>query len=194
MLRLGSSLLRETWQGGLASSWAAGQGEVCVVPATEELETGLEPPTTVMPGISAVPWAVGGRGGGGEVALGRWPPLQTWLCWAAVGCGSSSPEDCSWVLQCLRSFKFLPERALFGRVSTGLNQFLLDNQGWLMAFLETDKSSHRPVSSAWDIAMTLGSRMLSVGSPCESINRFEVAPCASCSPQTYRTGSEDGAL
>lgn len=39
------------WQGnpgeGLVLSWAAGWGDVCVVPATEGLETGLEPPTMV---------------------------------------------------------------------------------------------------------------------------------------------------
>lgn len=45
-----------------------------------------------------------------------------------------------------------------------------------MAFSETNKSSPRPASSAWDIAVTLGSLMSSVGSQCESRNRWPLAP------------------
>ena len=105
----------------------------------------------------------------------------------------SACTACSWVLLRLRSFKFLPEKAVRGRASAGLNWSLLDSPEWLMAFSETDKSSHRPVSSTQNIAVTLRSLMSSVGSRYESRNRFEVAPCASSSPRTSQTGSEDQA-
>lgn len=71
------------WQGnleeGLVLSWAARQGEKCIVPVREGLETGFELPTgwaatPGMPAIPAVPW---GEGAVGQESWGKW----MWLCW-----------------------------------------------------------------------------------------------------------------
>lgn len=62
-----------------------------------------------------------------------------------------------------------------------------------MVFFENDKTFHRPVSSMWDIAVTLRSLMSSMGSQCEKRSRFEADPCASCSPKASQKGSEDQA-
>lgn len=62
---------------GLVLSWAAGKREGCIVPAWQELGTGLGLPTAAAPGVPAIPAMPWGEEAVGQESLGRW----MWLCW-----------------------------------------------------------------------------------------------------------------
>ena len=134
---LGSALGRETWGKVLCQA-----GQLCEVKCVLSLQEGLETSLELLTSVGSCPrranslsGALGGRGSSGELAAASAVALlggRRWWQQLSRTCGTSAcwaRAVRKWVLLCLRSSKFLPEKAVYGKASAGLNQFLLDSQG-----------------------------------------------------------------